>query len=76
MGSHLHEFIWWLEKQYRKSVKIIIRDDGKEYLPIEVIQLPKKKKLLYGSQCLKFSNKRIKLKYLVVILSKWQELPE
>lgn len=42
-GSRLHEFIRWLEKQSGKSVKTIVRDGGKEYLPNAAIEFAKEK---------------------------------
>jgi hypothetical protein len=34
-GPKLHGFIKWLERQFGQLVKTIMRDSGKEYLPIE-----------------------------------------
>jgi transposase InsO family protein len=32
-GQRLHEFIRWQENQSGKSLKVIVRDGGKEYAP-------------------------------------------
>jgi hypothetical protein len=45
-GSKLYEFIRWLEKQSGKSVKTVIRDSGKEYLPNEAVQFAKEKDIV------------------------------
>jgi hypothetical protein len=34
-GRKLHDFVRWLENQSGKSVKVIVRDGGKEYSPTE-----------------------------------------
>ena len=34
-GRKLHDFVRWLENQSGKSVKVIVRDCGKEYSPTE-----------------------------------------
>ena len=42
-GQKLHDFVRWLEKQSGKSVKVIMRDGGKEYSPTEQITFAKEK---------------------------------
>ena len=41
-GQKLHEFIRWLQNQSGRSVKVIMRDGGKEYSPTESKRFAKK----------------------------------
>ena len=41
-GQKLHEFIRWLQNQSGRSVKVIMRDGGKEYSPTKSKRFAKK----------------------------------